>query len=147
MDDKVRIYTYTDVKGPRRRAGHYAYLLEADTGKGPATLHKVERVEGPETENRVQLMAALAALRRLKRNCELTICTHSPYLAAAFERGWIAEWERNGWKNGKGEPVANMGEWQEMAELLNAHEFSFEVGKHEYSEWMEHEIRKEKGHV
>lgn len=142
--DRVNIYTYTDICGPRKREGHYIYLLEKDTAKGPATLHKMERVEEPETENRVQLMAVNGALKRLRKNCDLVIHTHSHYAAAGFLKGWIAKWGENGWKNKKGEPVANMEEWQEMAELLNAHEFEFVTGPHAYSEWMRRETEKER---
>ena len=142
--DRVHIYTYTDIRGPRKRAGYYIYLLEQQTGKGPATLHKIEKVEEPATENKVQLMAAVGALRRLTRNCDLVIHTHSEYVAAGFTKGWLQKWAGNDWKNGKGEPVANRTEWEEIAGLLNAHEFEFYAGKHAYSEWMEREIRKER---
>lgn len=134
--DSVHIYTYTDIRGPRKRTGYYCYLLEKLTEKGPKTLRKTEKVETPETENRVQLLAVTAALRRMRRNCEIVIHTHSEHVAAGFTNGWVGKWAENGWKNGKGEPVANRAEWEEMAELLNAHEFSFQVGKHNYSSYM-----------
>lgn len=142
--DRVHIYTYTDIRGPRKRTGYYIYLLEWKTAKGPATLHKIEKVTTPETEHRIQLTAVIKALRRLRKNCDLVIHTHSEYVAAGINKGWLQKWAENDWKNGKGEPVANKPEWQEMAELLNAHEFEFHAGRHAYSEWMEREIRKER---
>lgn len=144
--DRVHIYTYTDISGPRKRTGYYIYLLELGTKNGPVTLHQIEKVEEPETENRVELTAVVRALRRLTKNCDLAIHTHSRYVTAGFEKGWIEKWVKNDWKNGKGEPVANREEWEEMAELLNAHEFQFYQGRHAYSIWMEREIktRKEK---
>ncbi len=142
--DRVHIYTYTDIRGPRKRTGHYIYLLEQETGKGPATLHQIEKVEEPETENRVQLLAVTGALRRLRKNCDLMIHTHSEYVAAGFAEGWLEKWAENGWKTVKGEPVANRPEWEEMAELLNAHEFEFRAGRHAYSAWMERELRMRK---
>lgn len=142
--DRVHIYTYTDIRGPRKRTGYYIYLLEQETTKGLATLHKIEEVTEPETENRIQLTAVIKALRRLRKNCDLVIHTHSEYAAAGINKGWIQKWSGNGWKNGKGEPVANRPEWEEMAELLNAHESEFHAGRHAYSEWMEREIRVEK---
>lgn len=142
--DRVHIYTYTDIRGPRKRTGCYIYLLEQETEKGPATLHKIEKVEEPETENRVQLLAVIGALRRLRKNCELVIHTHSEYVAAGIENGWIWKWAGNGWKTEKGDPVANRPEWEEIAELLNAHEFEFHTGRHAYSVWMESEIERQK---
>lgn len=140
--DRVHIYTYTDIRGPRKRTGCYIYLLEQETEKGSATLHKIETVETPETENKVQLLAAVGALRRLRKNCDLVIHTHSEYVAAGFTKGWLEKWVENDWKTGKGEPVANRPEWEEMAELLNAHEFEFLTGRHAYSVWMEREIKR-----
>lgn len=142
--DRVHIYTYTDIRGPRRRDGYYIYLLEQETEKGPVTLHKIEKVETPETENRIQLLAIIKALRRLIKNCDLVIHTHSEYVTAGFQKGWLQKWEADGWMNGKGKPVANREEWEEIAELLNAHEFEFYTGRHAYSDWMEREVRKER---
>lgn len=142
--DRVHIYTYTDIRGPRKRAGYYIYLLEQETEKGPATLHKIEKVEEPETENRVQLLAVVKALRRLRRNCDLVIHTHSEYVAAGFTEGRVQKWMENDWRNGKGGPVANRPEWEKMAELLHTHEFEFRAGRHAYSVWMEREIKERK---
>lgn len=140
--DRVHIYTYTDIRGPRKRAGYYIYLLEQETEKGLATLHKIEKTDERETENRVELLAVIKALKRLRKNCELVIHTHSEYVSAGFKQEWLRKWAENGWKNGKGEPVANRAEWEEMAELLNAHEFEFQTGRHAYSIWMEREAGK-----
>ncbi|MBD5550455.1 MAG: hypothetical protein HDQ96_04660 [Lachnospiraceae bacterium] len=142
--DRVHIYTYTDIRGPRKRTGYYIFLLEQETAKGQATLHKIEKVETPETENRIQLLAVIKALRRLRKNCDLVIHTHSEYVAAGINQSWLQKWVETGWITGKGEPVANRPEWEEMAELLNAHEFEFHAGRHAYSEWMEREIRRER---
>lgn len=90
------------------------------------------------------MLAVIGALKRLKKNCELVIHTPSEYVPAGFMQDWIKRWTESDWKNGKGEPVANRAEWEEMAELLNAHEFKFRTGKHAYSIWMEREIRKRK---
>ena len=142
--DRVNIYTYTDIRGPGRRTGYYVYLLEQETAKGPATLHKIEKAAERETENKVQLLAVIGALKRLRKNCDLEIHTHSEYVSAGFTKGWLARWAENGWPNEKGKPVANREEWEEMAELLNAHEFLFHPGRHAYSIWMEREIEKRK---
>lgn len=140
--DMVNVYLYTTVKGPRKRAGAYAYILEIETAKGPATLSKTEYMKEA-TEHQAELQALIAALKRLTKPCALSIYTDSEYLAGALERGWIAEWKKKDWKNAKGQPVAHMSEWQEMAELLNAHCFLCLVGRrHSYYTWMQQEARK-----
>ena len=85
--DRVNIYTYTDIRGPGRRTGYYVYLLEQETAKGPATLHKIEKAAERETENKVQLLAVIGALKRLRKNCDLEIHTHSEYVSAGFTKG------------------------------------------------------------
>ncbi len=140
--DMVNVYIYTTVKGPRKRAGAYTYILEIETAKGPATLSKTEYMKEA-TEHQAELQAMIAALKRLKKPCALSIYTDSEYLAGALERGWIAEWKEKEWKNAKGQPIAHMTEWQETAILLNEHRFQCLVGsRHSYYTWMQQEARK-----
>ena len=93
-------------------------------------------------EKREQLLAVIGALRRFWKSSDIVIHTHSEYVAAGFTKGWLEKWVENDWKTGKGEPVSNRPEWEEMAELLNVHEFEFCVGKHTYSNVMAWWIRK-----
>lgn len=138
----VNIYTYTNIKGPRRRDGFYLYLLEMETAKGPATLSKAEELKDA-TENQAELKALIEALKRLRKPCALSIYADSTYLAAGFDKGWVDAWQENGWKTQRGEPVANMDEWQELANLLNEHDFQFLIGQHHsYSTWMQGELDK-----
>ena len=140
--DLVNIYTRTTIKGPRRRDGCFLYVLEMETSKGPATLSKIEEIENS-TENKAELKALIGALKRLKKPCALNIYTYSAHVAAGFDKGWLDGWINNEWKTKKGEPVANMEEWQELANLLNEHEFQFLVGQHHsYSTWMQGELEK-----
>jgi ribonuclease HI len=62
------------------------------------------------TNNRMELTAALQGLLALTRPTTLTICPDSAYLANAFTDGWLAKWQRNGWKSGK-KPVKNQDLW------------------------------------
>lgn len=51
------------------------------------------------TNNRMELMAVISAVERLKEPCDIKIYTDSQYVANAFLKGWIWNWKRNGWKN------------------------------------------------
>ncbi len=148
--DEVNIYTYTTIKGPGKKSGAFIYILETETAKGPATLTKAELIADV-TENQAELRALIKALKRLNKLCNLNIYTDSAYLAAAFNQGWLENWIKNDWRNSRGEPVANMSEWQEMLNLLGRNTFEFHVKKeHSYYKWMRAEAEKmvkEKEHV
>lgn len=140
----VKIYTFTDIKGPRKKTGHYMYLLEYETSKGIATLHDIVAVETEETENKIQLQAIIKAAGRVKKPCEIEIHTHSLYVSSAINNQWIDKWQSDGWCTEKGTPIANMDEWQQMAEILNGNAVLVVLGKHPYSDWMKREIEKAK---
>lgn len=139
--DEVNIYTYTNIKGPGKRAGGFTYVLETETPKGLATLNKTELIEG--SENLAELTALLRALQRLTKPCILTIYTDSQYVAAGYTQNRIEKWIKTGWLTAKGTPVANKEEWQKTAELLGRHMVSFVVGeRHSYKDWLVTETEK-----
>lgn len=86
--------------------------------------HKKEISGGEEatTNNRMELMAAIAALDALKEPCEVDIYTDSAYLNNAFTAGWIYNWQRNGWKTSKKEPVENQDLWQLLLKHTRMHQ-------------------------
>ena len=50
------------------------------------------------TNNRMEIMAAIAGLQTLRYRCAVTIYTDSQYLADSIMKGWAARWQANGWK-------------------------------------------------
>ena len=91
---KVNIYTYSGIKGMKRKNGIVRYILEAETEKGNATAGdkvKLEEVTG----NQAELEALLLAVRRLKKPSEVHIYTESNYVAAGWTQGWIKNWQQN----------------------------------------------------
>jgi ribonuclease HI len=77
--------------------------------------------EPDSTNNRMELTAAIMALRALKRPCEVVVHTDSRYLRDAFKAGWLDKWTRNGWRTKDRKPVRNMDLWQELLRLSNTH--------------------------
>ena len=73
------------------------------------------------TNNRMELTAALEALRTLKYGCSVQIHTDSAYLANAFNQGWIDNWVRRGWKTAGKKPVENQDLWQQLLEQVRRH--------------------------
>ena len=72
------------------------------------------------TNNRMELMAAIAALEALKRPCLVDIHTDSQYLREGIIK-WIHGWKRNGWKTADKKPVKNVDLWQRLDETLKIH--------------------------
>jgi ribonuclease HI len=73
------------------------------------------------TNNRMELTAAAAALETLKRPCRVVLHTDSEYLRNGITR-WHTGWVRKGWKNAKGDPVANMDLWRRILDAAKGHE-------------------------
>ena len=73
------------------------------------------------TNNRMEIMAAIQGLGALKQPCSVTLCSDSAYLVNAFEKGWIQNWQRNGWKNAAKEPVENQDLWTILLMTIRRH--------------------------
>ncbi|MGA9341491.1 MAG: ribonuclease HI [Rhodanobacteraceae bacterium] len=72
------------------------------------------------TNNRMELMAAIAGLEALKRPCRLRAVTDSQYVKRGVEE-WLARWQANGWRTGDGKPVKNRDLWERLALALGHH--------------------------
>lgn len=72
------------------------------------------------TNNRMELVAALEALRALKRTCSVTLHSDSKYLRDGMTR-WLPQWKHNGFKTRGGEPVKNADLWLALDELACRH--------------------------
>lgn len=72
------------------------------------------------TNNRMEMTAAIEALRQLTRPCQVLITTDSQYLVKGMTE-WIAGWQRKGWRNSKKEPVVNKDLWELLLDLTMSH--------------------------
>lgn len=94
--------------------------------------------EPDSTNNRMELTAAIMALRSLKRPCEVELHTDSQYLKRAFTDNWLEKWLSNGWKNANKKSVANVDLWEELLELDKKHEITWKwVKGHSNNEYNE----------
>ena len=99
-------------------------------GWGCVLIYKEHRKEasGSEpqtTNNRMELTAAIEALRLLKRGCFVDLYTDSAYLCNAFERNWLSNWKRKNWKTSTGSDVLNRDLWERLLELTKIHKVSW----------------------
>ncbi len=77
--------------------------------------------EAVTTNNRMELMAAIAALEALKFPCTVELHTDSQYLRNGITE-WIGKWKRDGWRTADKKPVKNIDLWQRLEEAIKRHE-------------------------
>jgi ribonuclease HI len=76
--------------------------------------------EAMTTNNRMELMAAIAGLNALKRPCQVDLYTDSEYVRNGIN-GWIESWKKNGWRTSAKKPVKNAELWQELDAARRRH--------------------------
>jgi ribonuclease HI len=110
-----RVIIYTDGACiPNPGPGGWAAVLRFNahekvlTGRAPAT-----------TNNRMELTAAVEALKALNQPCQVDIYTDSEYLKRGITE-WLPGWRRRGWKR-KGGALANVDLWQALDAALRQH--------------------------
>lgn len=78
------------------------------------------------TNNRMELMGAIAVLEALRRPCRIKIATDSQYVIKGFSDRWVEGWIRRGWKTASKKPVANVDLWQRLVAAMQPHQVSWE---------------------
>ena len=76
--------------------------------------------ENPTTNNRMELMAAIAGIEALKRAVEAHVHTDSQYVKDGITK-WIHKWKSNGWKTSDKKPVKNADLWKRLEGALAQH--------------------------
>ncbi len=76
--------------------------------------------EAATTNNRMELMAAIAALEALTRASEVRLFTDSRYVMDGITK-WIIGWKRNGWKTADKKPVKNEDLWRRLDAIASTH--------------------------
>lgn len=77
------------------------------------------------TNNRMEIMAALAALEALKEPCKIILFSDSRYLCDAVTKNWISSWNKNDWKTASRKPVKNRDLWERLVPQLARHDVTF----------------------
>ncbi len=77
------------------------------------------------TNNRMEIMAAIAGLERLTKPCQVTLHSDSEYLVKAMSLGWARRWQAQGWMRNKKEPALNPDLWQRLLKLCETHRVEF----------------------
>lgn len=74
------------------------------------------------TNNRMEMMAVIAALEKLKSTCRVTLYTDSNYVAQSLKQRWVYAWRSRGWMRTKSEPAKNVDLWEKLLPLYERHQ-------------------------
>jgi ribonuclease HI len=100
--------------------GGWAAILIAREGGAVVRERELSGGERLTTNNRMELMAAIAALEALVRPSEIVVVTDSAYVKGGITE-WIAGWKRNGWKTAGRKPVKNEDLWRRLETAAAPH--------------------------
>ncbi|MBU29219.1 MAG: ribonuclease HI [Gammaproteobacteria bacterium] len=117
-DKRVALYTDGACKG-NPGAGGWGVVLEYGE-------HRKELFGGDveTTNNRMELMAAIAGLSALKSRCVVDLYTDSVYVKDGITK-WLSNWKSNGWRTAAKKPVANQDLWKQLDQAVSNHEVNW----------------------
>ena len=114
MSHVVDIYTDGACRGNPGPGGWAALLLAGAHEK------EISGAENPTTNNRMELMAVIAALQALKRPSQVRLYTDSQYVRRGILE-WLAQWKARDWKTADRKPVKNQDLWQRLEQAAARH--------------------------
>jgi len=77
------------------------------------------------TNNRMEIMAAITALKTLNYRCKVTLYSDSKYLVDAMNLGWVEMWRARDWKRAKNKILKNIDLWHTLLTLCDFHQVKF----------------------
>ncbi len=118
MSHTVEIYTDGACKGNPGPGGWGALLRYGDIEK------EICGGESNTTNNRMELTAAIEALKLLNRPCNVRLTTDSEYVRRGVLE-WMTNWKKRGWKTASKQPVKNQDLWMALDEQLTKHQIEW----------------------
>lgn len=99
-------------------------------GWGAILIYREQRLElsGYEartTNNRMELLAPIQALSRLKEPCSVKVYSDSAYLVNAFRQHWLENWVRRNWLKSDKKPVENQDLWKQILAFTQQHQIEW----------------------
>ena len=117
MKKTVALYTDGACSGNPGIGGYAGILIYGDVKK--------EYSDAQTTNNRMEVIAVIEGLKRLKYPCNVDVYSDSAYTVNTFLNGWIYAWRKNGWKKADGKAVLNTDLWEELYTLTQTHSVTF----------------------
>ena len=91
------------------------------------------------TNNQMELLAPIEALKKIPKDSEVQIFTDSKYVKSGITE-WIHNWKKNGWKTADKQPVKNKELWEELDLLANQFEISWNWVKAHSTDQLNNEV-------
>lgn len=120
MTMKVIIYSDGSSRG-NPGPGGFGTVMQYTDGNGRVHTKEISGGYRLTTNNRMELMGAIAGLEALKRPCDVEMWTDSQYVVNAFNKNWIAGWQKRNWVNSQKKPVANPDLWKRLIAAVGNH--------------------------
>ncbi|NLL34276.1 MAG: ribonuclease HI [Clostridiales bacterium] len=113
---RVKMYTDGACSGNPGPGGYCAILIYNEHEK------VISGGEADTTNNRMELMGAIAGLEALREPCSVDLYSDSKYLVDGISKGWAASWKRRGWIKSDKKPALNPDLWDRILHLLEVHD-------------------------
>lgn len=117
--DRVEVFTDGACSGNPGPGGWGAILRAKGSEK------ELSGAEAETTNNRMELMAVIAAMEALKRPCAVTITTDSQYVMKGMTE-WLDGWKRKNWRTANKKPVKNVDLWQRLDAAIQSHQVDWQ---------------------
>ena len=119
MKGRETYFIYTDGSCDVNPGGNGGYAAVIIKDSKPQIITGYE----PKTTNqRMELKAAIEAIRICDELPDIELYSDSAYMCNMFNNYWVKAWVKNGWKNAKGEPVANKDLIEDLLSLILSRE-------------------------
>ena len=117
--DHVEIYTDGACSGNPGPGGWGAIMRTKGIEK------ELSGGEKDTTNNRMEMMAVIAALEALQRDCSVKITTDSQYVMKGMLE-WLPGWKKRNWQTAAKKPVKNIDLWQRLERAAESHQLEWE---------------------
>ena len=115
---KLKIYTDGACSGNPGKGGWAAIILD------DSNQLSISGSENNTTNNRMELMAPIMALKKIRKKSEITIFTDSKYVKDGIT-DWIKKWKVNNWKSSNKKPVKNKDLWIKLDNACLKHKVTW----------------------
>ena len=105
--------------------GGYGIVIKYREDDGAEVRKEMKAAFSMTTNNKMEVLSAIVALKSLDEPSEVTLTSDSQYLVKAFNDGWIDSWIKSDFRRGKKDEVKNIELWEELIELTKKHKVSF----------------------
>jgi ribonuclease HI len=116
---QVTIYTDGACLGNPGPGGYGAVLLYQNHRKDLSGGFRLT------TNNRMEILAAVAALETLKQKCRIILHSDSQYVVNAISQGWAVRWRANNWRRNRKDMAQNPDLWDRLLQCTERHQVAF----------------------